>query len=131
MGNFFLDVVEYYKKLCSENLGVVYIFVNMEKEILENLFKLGSSIKWCLDVGIFLLGVLLFKDNIELSNIRVIVKEFMFYVVLEMIYLDKMLFYLYGNKNEVYFDYVLKVYFNVQISYEWVIFDLEFDLSDE
>ncbi|KAK4668537.1 uncharacterized protein QC764_708110 [Podospora pseudoanserina] len=125
------DVVEYYKKLRSENPGVVYTLANMEKETLENLLKPGSSTKWRLDVGIPPPGAPPLKDNIELSNIRVIVKESMSYAALETTYPDRMPFYLYGNKNEVHLDHLLKASPNAQISHERVTLDLESSLSDE
>ncbi|RMJ20189.1 hypothetical protein CDV36_000032 [Fusarium kuroshium] len=132
------DVQARYKEERSKNPGQFYTIANMEKEKLEDLLEnllnpnTASKLKFRLDKGIPANETTRpVKEGFALSNVRVVVDESMAFAALDNEYPVKMPFYLYGSKNEVHLDHVLKTRPNAQISADLVKTDLTAHLTDE
>lgn len=124
------NVKQRYQQLRKENPTKFYTVANTQKELLEDMVKPGIEIEWRLDEGIPASGtepIMTFK----LSDIRVVVRESMFFNALAQAYPGQMPFYLYGSNAEAHLDHVLKKAPNGMISADSVKLALEPELSDE
>ncbi|KAM0513536.1 hypothetical protein ACHAPE_007800 [Trichoderma viride] len=124
------NVQQRYQQFRKENPTQFYTVANTQKELLEDMVKPGIEMEWRLDEGIPASGtepIMTFK----LSNIRVVVRESMFFNALQQAYPNRMPFYLYGGNAEAHLDHVLKKAPNGMISADSVKLALEPELSDE
>jgi hypothetical protein len=124
------NVKKRYQQLRKENPTQFYTVANTQKELLEDMIKSGVEIEWRLDEGIPASGtepIMTFK----LSDIRVVVRESMFFNALAQAYPGRMPFYLYGSNAEAHLDHVLRKAPNGMISADSVKLALEPELSDE
>lgn len=119
-----------YQQLRKENPNKFYTVANTQKDVLEDMIKPGVEIEWRLDEGIPAPDaepIMTFK----LSNVRVVVRESMFFNALDQAYPDRMPFYLYGSNAEAHLDHVLKKAPSGMISADSVKLALQPELSDE
>jgi hypothetical protein len=124
------DVQQRYQQLRKENPDKFYTVANTQNELLEDITKPDVEIKWRLDEGIPAPGTEPIM-TFSLSNIRVVVRESMFFNALDQVYPNRMPFYLYGSNAEAHLDHVLKKAPNGMISADSVKLDLHPELSDE
>jgi hypothetical protein len=126
-----------YRRERKDNPGQFYTIRNMKEEMLEDMLEgllnpeTASNYKFRLDKGIPGKTTKALEKDFALTNVRVVIDEYMAFATRDADYPDRMPFYLYGNKDETHLDHVLKKAPNAQISADLVNTNLTPSLTDE